>query len=361
MYDLYRSLPYRSLTRNFTGKNTGVFWWEAGPEIQRYQNRSVSGDPDMDWIGHTLNAHFLGRLPMERCLSLGCGVGHLERKLASMNGFSACDAYDIAEESLAFARDLAAKHGYENIRYMSADINALMLPEGQYDAVWSNNALHHLTALENICRQVRRTLKPEGLFVLKEYVGPNRFQFPERQKEIIENCLLLIPEKFRKPIRRSGGAASEGSASRKPVRWYISRFADKLADGDLIGLVRRRLLGYARRNSSQSHYKMKVNFPSVRDVIATDPSEAVRSEDICGVIEQEFQIVDRKALGGNILQFLLFGIAGNFSTEDPTSQSILKMLIDIENTLLESGEFQSDFIYLVARPKAALHQQRFTR
>jgi hypothetical protein len=47
----------------------------------------------------------------------------------------------------------------------------------------------------------------------------------------------------------------------------------------------------------------------------------------------------------------LAGIAGRFSTEDQLSQALLKMLINVEDTLLQAGEFKSDFAYIVARPK----------
>jgi len=68
------------------------------------------------------------------------------------------------------------------------------------------------------------------------------------------------------------------------------------------------------------------------------------------VLQRDFEIVEEKEWGGNVLQFLLAGIAGNFSNEDPCSQALLRMLISIEETLLQCGEFESDFAYIVARP-----------
>ena len=35
---------------DFAGKNTGLFWWDAGPDIYAYRNIRVSGDPSVDWI-----------------------------------------------------------------------------------------------------------------------------------------------------------------------------------------------------------------------------------------------------------------------------------------------------------------------
>jgi hypothetical protein len=86
-------------------------------------------------------------------------------------------------------------------------------------------------------------------------------------------------------------------------------------------------------------------------VIAGDPSEAVRSDEIVEVLKQDFEIIEKKDWGGNILQFLLADIAGNFVDEkNEHAKSYLRMLINIEETLLQSGEFESDFAYIVARP-----------
>ncbi len=89
----------------------------------------------------------------------------------------------------------------------------------------------------------------------------------------------------------------------------------------------------------------------MRDVIAADPSEAIRSEDIVHVVQEYFKIVQKRDWGGNLLQFLLKDIAGNFRAEDPHASEYLKMLTNIEDTFVKCGEFASDFTYLVATPK----------
>lgn len=77
------------------------------------------------------------------------------------------------------------------------------------------------------------------------------------------------------------------------------------------------------------------------------PPEAVRSSAIVPLLEQHFEIVAFKPLGGNILQFLLAGIAGNFRT--PEGERLLAMLFSIEDALLAAGELESDFAYIVGR------------
>ena len=337
-------------------KNKRVAWWEAGPEIHNYKNRKVSGTPDVNWVQYTLSKYFNARLPLARCLSLGCGGGGLERELASYGAFQHCDAYDVSEGAIRLARERADQLGIKNITYHIADINELTLPPNSYDAVWVSQAMHHFEALEHVNQQIRRSLRPEGLFILQDYVGPNRFQFPSRQKEVVNLCLSLLPVQYR--VRMKQAVDKEMQRSMKVGSKFVQRLIDKIRDGDLIGAIQRRLLMYKSQMGHQVSEKKLINFPTARDVIAADPSEAIRSNEIVEVLQQDFEIIEKKDWGGNILQFLLADIAGNFVDEKyEHAQAYLRMLINIEETFLQSGEFESDFAYIVARPLDAQQPQ----
>jgi 2-polyprenyl-3-methyl-5-hydroxy-6-metoxy-1,4-benzoquinol methylase len=331
------------------GRNLGVEWWDAGPEIQKYRNRRVSGNPEVNWVQYTLSKYFDARLPLSRCLSLGCGNGGLERQLASLGAFEFCDAYDVAAGAIRWAKNRASQLGINNIDYRVADINGLTLPAQTYDAVWISLAMHHFEALEHISLQIQSALKPDGLLVLQEYVGPSRFQFSSRQKEIVNLCLSLLPAPYR--IRTPYAVARQMKDSMTAKRDFVRRLIDKVRDGDLIGAISRRLLRYRQRLGPHVSEKKFVTFPTVRDVIAEDPSEAIRSDEIVKVLQRYFEIVETKGWGGNIVQFLLADIAGNFIDEkNEHGQAYLRMILNIEETFLQSGELESDFAYIVARP-----------
>jgi SAM-dependent methyltransferase len=338
-------------TANFSYRYVGLSWWEAGPEIQKHINNKISGSSNIDWVVWTLDRYYANKLPMTKSLSLGCGNGHLERRLANLGAFQHCDAYDVADGSIQAARKLTECEGLDNISYFVTDINKIELPASHYDVVWINHAMHHFEALEHICQEISRSLKPGGLLILNEYIGPSRFQFPGRQKEIANLCLQLIPEKYRIIVPEQTRLDFERTSLKKGKRWFFSRLFDKIRDGDLIGVIHRRLRAFIARVSGRKIEKTSVIFPSERDVIGIDPSEAIRSDEIIDVLIQYFDLVEKVDWGGNVLQFLLAGIAGNFTAEDHQSQMILKMLINIEDTLLQCSQFESDFAYIVARPK----------
>jgi 2-polyprenyl-3-methyl-5-hydroxy-6-metoxy-1,4-benzoquinol methylase len=335
--------------KTFAGKNIGKFWWDAGPDIHAYRNTKISGDPTINWIQYSLMKYFDGRLPLTRCLSLGCGWGRLERHLARLGAFLHCDAYDVSEGAIQQARELARESGFNHISYEVADINTITLPLDAYDAVWISMAMHHFEELEYICKQIKNSLKPDGLLILEEYVGPNRFQFPDRQKEVANLCLSLLPPRYRKRVQHSANRDLSLPVN-KGFGWFMSRLVNKVQDGNLLTALQRRLLAYRSKFDGKMPDKSVINFPSVNDVIAADPSESIRSEEIIDVLHRDFEIIEKKDWGGNLLQFLLADIAGNFSSEDQNSGAFLKMIINIEDTFIQCGEFESDFAYIVARP-----------
>jgi len=328
----------------------GLYWTEI-PAVQRRLNVKVSGDPEVHWVSYTLNRYLRHRMPFQHCLSLGCGNGHLERQLARLGVFSACDAYDVAPGMIEDARQAALVEGYNHICYEITDVNRIQLPAQFYDVVWINSAMHHFQALEHICDQISQGLRPDGLLVLNEYVGPSRYQFIRRQQEVMQAALMLIPPHY----RALAAKRVEQTLSRTPWKkgwiWAARRAMDKVKEGEIWPTLRRRWYALRAKHLSSELQKNALDLPSVGDVIAADPSEAVRSGDILELVEHYFEIVDCKELGGTVLQFVLDGIAHNFLSNDAVAGEILELLFQIEDTMMACGELQSDFVYLVAAPK----------
>ncbi len=326
---------------------SGLYWLQLAA-VQRRWNIKMSGRADADWVVHALATHLAGRLPLARCLSLGCGTGRLERQLAALGAFVACDAFDIAEGSIRKACQAAQDSGYEHINYAVGDLNTMELSEARYDAVWAAGSVHHVTELEHLFKQVAAALKPGGLFVLNEYIGPTRFQFPARQRQLIQACNDLLPDAYKHVVRaRLQLESNQPGAARR--RSFMRRFIAKLKDGDLLPALRRRAQLAKAQQTGKPLLRASANLPTAASVAAIDPSEAIRSADIMPVLREYFDIVEFRPLGGAILQFLLADIAGNFETSE--GAQMLQMLFEIEDALMECGDLPSDFAYIVAQPK----------
>lgn len=328
----------------------GLHWTDI-PAVQRRLNRKVSGDGAEDWLAYTLRRYFAGRLPLTRCYSLGCGHGEVERQLARLGAFARCEASDLSAGAIAEAQHAVRAEGLDNIVYAVADANSLALSDQAYDAVWAHASVHHFERLEHLFATVARALKPGGLFILNEYISPNRFQFPPAQRQAIQACLDLLPPAYRRLSPQVAQARlSDAGEQRVLPPGLPQRLLDKWRDGDLLAAVGRRLRLLRAARTGAALEKTTASLPTARSVIAVDPSEAVRSAEIVPVLRQHFDIIEYKPLGGTILQFLLADIADNFE-HDEAGARLLEMLFAIEDALMDAGHLDSDFAYIVAAPQ----------
>jgi SAM-dependent methyltransferase len=146
--------------------------WLAQPRIREYVNTLIGGETSswpFNWFVQTYPARF------PRALSIGCGTGALERDLLRRGISEQVDAFDASDESLRIAREAAAEAGMaEQIRYYNADFENVTLPRNTYDMVVFHQSLHHVSRMERLLRQVIRSLRPDGLLYVDEYVGPSR-------------------------------------------------------------------------------------------------------------------------------------------------------------------------------------------
>lgn len=276
------------------------FWMEHPLIRSDRLNLLVSGHRDRDchqwFIEIVRNLGFT--LPVESCLSLGCGFGELERGYTQYHFATRHEGVDVAEGAIESARKAAAEGGHSHIHYRVADLNTEALPRSVYDVVIAHQSIHHIECLEHLARQVELSLKPGGLLMINEYVGLNRLQISEKQRAFGSALLTALPSR------------------------YVS-----MADGR----VRR-----------------SMEVPSPEEVQASDPSEAVRSDEIIRVFSQTFEVLERRDYGGNFLHLGLNGLIANFCTDDHRDERWLRWLFDAEDRLLDEG-VPSDFAVLILR------------
>ena len=285
--------------RRYRAPEAKPFSWLHHPMVAAYKNRRVTGDPDQEWFSWVKREFAPAGLP--RGLSLGCGLGVVERKAIGAGLCRRVDAFDISPEAVRGAAALAREGEYPHTHYFVADLNQFALAPARWDIAFATMSLHHVSNLEDLFSEVARALKPGGLFVVDEYVGPSRFQFGERQLSYINAVLAALPRRL-----RQGPAGTE--------------------KGLFHGL-------------------------DPEEVAAKDPSEAIRSEEILPTLERDFETLAKADYGGNLLQFLLSDIVGNFDPEREEDRTVMELLLLFEETLNEEGVLPSDFAVVVARKR----------
>ena len=281
----------------------GRNWFEV-PAVQDRINQLISGHADTDAY-HWLLDIFAQRgrhPPFDYVLTLGCGAGDLERGLAGIGFAHHYEGIDVADQAIERARSAALAIPGADIAYKVADINAIKLVEARYDVIFCQMSAHHFSNLEGIFAEVHRALKPGGIFFLNEYVGPKHFQWPPHQVALIDLLLKNLPS-----------------------RWV------RMADGGL------------RRSFTGS---------TVEQVVAVDPTEAIRSDEILPVLAQRFVVTTCAGYGGNLLHGLLDHIGANFIDDDPDAKAMLGTLFALEDWALTHRFFGHDFAVIVAeRPE----------
>ena len=103
-------------------------------------------------------------------LDVATGGGHVAYAFASH--VARMWATDITQEMLDLVRAEAQKRGLSNIRVAYAKAEALPFDDESFDLVTCRIAPHHFDSIPEFLAEVRRVLRPQGLFALVDNVVP---------------------------------------------------------------------------------------------------------------------------------------------------------------------------------------------
>jgi SAM-dependent methyltransferase len=247
--------------------------WMDDPRVRRSIDERIGGGRPIspgDWFVAKTN----GRT-FERGLSIGCGVGNLEREAIRRNVCRSIDAFDGSIHSLRVARRAADDEGYgDRIRYFASDFNRPALPHDTYDVVFFNQSLHHVGKLEKLMRALLHAMKRDAVLYLDEYIGPSRTQW---------NDGVIAPH-----------------------RAAFSALPPEVRKGDFLPLP----------------------------IQADDPSEAIRSGEILKQLAIGFEIDEFRGYGGNLLA-VLYPLIDWARADD----AILSRLIEQDLAMAKGGSY----------------------
>ncbi len=274
----------------------GAPFWVPSAALQRHLNRLASGDPGVDWLTHVRRRDLPARLT--RALVVGCGGGFIERSLARMSGAGEVLAVDADAAALERARRRSL--GLTTVSHGSFDPDSRELPPGPWDAIIVHGVLHHAADPEALLRRLHDGLDRSGRLVFVEYVGPNRFRYPDSRLEIVRRYARLLPERLRRDPRDGGRA------------WCLA-------------------------------------LPDPAELSRTHPHEAAHSEELIATADR---VLRREALhsgGGGLLHPLLSGRAALFGADAAGDERVLSVLCAAEEALAADGRLPDAFAIYVGR------------
>lgn len=139
--------------------NDTRFWDGAA---RKYASRPVA---DTAGYERTLERtrHYLKTT--DTVVEFGCGTGATALKLAS--AVARMVASDISPEMIAIGREKAQAEGKTNVEFTVATPEAASWSDAGFDAALAFNLLHLVPARQSALANVRRLLKPGGLFISK--------------------------------------------------------------------------------------------------------------------------------------------------------------------------------------------------
>jgi peptidoglycan/xylan/chitin deacetylase (PgdA/CDA1 family)/2-polyprenyl-3-methyl-5-hydroxy-6-metoxy-1,4-benzoquinol methylase len=261
-----------------------------------------------DWCEYwTVQKYLKDQIPFEKCISVCCGTGQIERTLAKLNVAKKIIGIDIAQGAIEKAKQRARDENLNNIEYYVSDLNTESLKEDEYDIIWANGALHHIENLDSVIPMLYKSLKRGGFLISNEYVGPKYQQIPQRQQEIINAVKHIMPPELR-------------------LKSQIEKY-------DTFGQI-------------WKHTPMKY-------FLETDPSECINSNNIIPLLRKYFEDVEVKYFDGSILFYLLDStFYDNFDIKNQNHRRLLEMLFNIEDTLIETGEIARDNAHIICNKKS---------
>jgi len=230
-----------------------------------------------------------------KMLSIGCGGGTAEIAFSKHPCFETILAIDISPKIIEHAKQKITTNDpilhFECKNFITMDLN-----EQKFDVIHFNSSLHHFFNIEIALNKVKKILKKDGIMIINEYVGPNRFQWTKTRLLFINKVLKeIIPQSHK---YRLNNRIKKNNVYR--VGWLRSVFSD--------------------------------------------PSEAIYSAQILKLIHANFTTIAEVELGGNLLHPLLKDIAHHFIEENSINSGLLQKLFLLEDQLMVSENY-SDFIF----------------
>ncbi len=220
--------------------------WFSIPAVRRRWNLLVSGDEQVDAPAYLAATYLEGRAGL-RALSLGCGTGARELRWAELGVFERLDGFDISPGAIEVARAAAVERGLdETVHFRVQDFTELV-GAVRYDVVIAEHSLHHLAPMPEVVSTIAGLLEPDGLFFVDEYVGPDRFQWPDRQLAEAQAVLETFPARL---LRALDATRSKDEVIRPSRLWMYLTDPSEAIDSARIRPVLHDVFEVASRNAT---------------------------------------------------------------------------------------------------------------
>jgi SAM-dependent methyltransferase len=274
--------------------NQLAFW--QSPVARAAINRRITGDPELGPETHFARRHGPA-IVAPLALSLRASDAKLELALVEAGSCERLIGLDDDQGRVDFASGRIPEPLREQIRFQIGTLEDFQAPE-PLGAVVCRSFLHRRADLEDTIDRLAKLLAPGGLVFVEDFVGPARFQWTDAQLDAINRLLGRLPDELL---------------------------------GDLAATDGRR--------------KRSVERPDPDAWIASNPNDAVRSDEILPLLDARFERVEVCPYGGAVFHQLFSRIMGNFAGRP----ELVGVLMEIDALLTDAGALNADYVWGVWR------------
>ncbi len=284
-------------------KRKRVRWWHKRTIIEEV-NRRVCGRPlpRISQGAIELARTIVGDRTFGRGVSVGGGSGSKEMMLLESGLVEHMIIYELSGKRIEAGRKAAARRGLgSRIEFIEQDAFTADIPDGAFDLVHWNNALHHMMDVNAALGWSRRVLKKDGLFFMDDYVGPNRFQWTAESLRVASRIRQRLPE----------------------------RYLQKADDPNV-------------------QVPKEIKRPNPRRIIREDPSEAPDSARILACLKRHFPGATVVRTGGLVYNLALTHTLHNFSDDDEIDRAVMRNLMLVDELVLDIPGVNNHYAVAIA-------------
>ena len=231
------------------------------------------------------------------------GDGGIELEMVSKGFCHEMRGIDLSPTRIELANSIIPENLKNRIEFHVENAEKDLIGS-DYDVVLFTHALRHIFDLEAMASAIRdKIMKPTGILVLEEYIGPIRFQFPQERRQAIASFLKDIENKYPHKVK------------------------------------------FLRQNPLWDGTKFYVPNPELSEKDDPTCSETIRSSEIVNVLGNYFSLVENINLGGSFFQWI-FQNAYN-SLKDDDGQKIVESMLEFEMEAISKGDVSSDYVFQV--------------
>ncbi len=195
---------------NGTENNIGDYWdsraaadrpisWMGHPYISKSFNEKVYGSSSSKWgagLFEVLKKKYLQKGgSFKRAIAVACGNGRKEMQLVKEGMIDHIKMYELATSRIEEGRAMAKRMGIQNkVEFVYGNAFEMEKEKEKYDLVIWLNAIHHMMDTPAAVQWSSDMLLKGGFFVMDDYVGPNRFQWPRIVMQYCNKARAKFPD-----------------------------------------------------------------------------------------------------------------------------------------------------------------------